>query len=48
MFMPDNDALEKKCMDITEEVCREEKLNLLHWRDVPVDESIPGPMAKRS
>ena len=45
--MPNDDALEKECMELIEQVCKEENLEFLHWRDTPVYPDACGSMARK-
>ncbi|CAD7701884.1 unnamed protein product [Ostreobium quekettii] len=46
VFLPNDDDLEAESRAIVEEVVSKEGLTLLGWRDVPVDPSVVGRIAK--
>lgn len=46
VFLPNEDDLEAQSRAIVEEVVSKEGLTLLGWRDVPVDPSVVGHIAK--
>lgn len=46
VFIPNDDAVEAKARAIYESVAASEGFKVLGWRDVPVDESVVGPVAK--
>lgn len=48
VFIPNDDAVEKKCREIYENVAKAEGFKVLAWRDVPIDISIVGPVAKKT
>lgn len=48
LFLPKEAKLRERCIDIVEEAVAAEGYNLLGWRDVPVDESALGKVARQS
>jgi glutamate synthase (NADPH/NADH) large chain len=48
VFLPRNVAERNACLEIIEKIIREERQKLLGWRQVPVDENAPGPLARSS
>lgn len=48
VFLPHEAGLEDRCIQIAEEMFELEKFDLLGWRDVPLDESYVGRIAKQS
>lgn len=47
LFLPNDDALAAQARSIVEQVVSAEgRCRVVAWRDVPVDHSIVGPMAK--
>jgi glutamate synthase (NADPH) large chain len=46
VFLPREEEDRKACIAIVEKVIAEEGQVLLGWRDVPVDENAPGPLAR--
>ena len=48
VFIPDDDAVEAKAKAIYESVAKAEGFKVLGWRDVPVDHSIVGPVARKT
>ncbi|GGW50148.1 glutamate synthase large subunit [Arenibacter certesii] len=45
IFLPQKENQRKYCVDIFEENIKKQGLQLLGWRDVPVNQSIPGRIA---
>lgn len=45
VFFPNDDGLEAEAEAIVSEICSQEGLKVLGWRDVPVDKSIVGRFA---
>ncbi len=45
-FLPPAAPLRRVCESLIAEACAEEGTHLLGWRDVPVDESVPGSTAR--
>lgn len=48
IFFPDDDEIEAKAKGIYESVAKAEGFNVLGWRDVPIDDSVVGPVARRN
>lgn len=48
IFIPDDDAVEAKAKAIYESVAKSEGFKVLGWRDVPVDLSVVGPVARKT
>ena len=48
VFIPDDDSVEAKAKAIYESVAKAEGFKVLGWRDVPVDHSIVGPVARKT
>ncbi len=46
VFLPDDDAEDRETVRRIEEICAEEGLSVLGWRDVPVTSSLVGSMAR--
>lgn len=47
LFLPNDDALAAQARSIVERVVSAEgQCRVVAWRDVPVDDSVVGPMAK--
>lgn len=46
IFMPNDDALEKQCKQIVEDVAAKEGVKVIGWRKVPVDHNVVGRFAK--
>jgi len=46
VFLPRDPRGHEQCQALVEQVLRDERLPLLGWRDVPVDDSAIGPTAK--
>ena len=44
-FLPTDDARRSEIEELFERTTKDEGLELLGWRDVPVDSSVPGPSA---
>ena len=48
IFLPKDKDEADKCLDILNKNVKEEGLTLISYRDVPVDHSVPGEIARRS
>jgi glutamate synthase (ferredoxin) len=48
VFIPDDDAVEAKCRAIYQAAAAAEGFEVLAWRDVPVDLSVVGPVARKT
>ncbi len=48
IFLPSFEASRKACEAILERIIAEEGQQLIGWRDVPTDDSLPGPTARES
>nr|WP_262899770.1 glutamate synthase large subunit [Robertkochia marina] len=48
VFLPPSENQANLCMDLFENACSTQKLNILGWRDVPVDQSCLGSIAAQS
>lgn len=48
VFIPDDDAVEAKAKEIYASVAKAEGFKVLGWRDVPIDDSVVGPVARRN
>jgi len=46
VFLPHKAGLEERCIQIAEEMFALENFEVLGWRDVPIDESVVGRIAK--
>ncbi|HAR09583.1 MAG TPA: glutamate synthase large subunit, partial [Cobetia sp.] len=46
LFLPDDDAREQSARDAFESALSARNLEVLGWRDMPVDDSVCGPMAR--
>ena len=47
VFLPTDPGERKKCVELFEQAVRDEGQTVLGWRDVPTDNSMIGPTAKR-
>jgi glutamate synthase (ferredoxin) len=48
MFLPQDEERRKKVMAVVEEVCAQNELGFAGWREVPVDPSVLGEMARNA
>ena len=46
VFMPDDKKQQKHCMDVFEQIIKEEKQDFLGWRDVPTHNEVIGDIAR--
>jgi len=48
IFLPRDESRREKVKKLIEDVCEANELNFLGWREVPVDLTILGPMARKT
>lgn len=48
LFIPDDDAIEAKCVAIYNKVAEAEGFTVAGWRDVPIDVSAVGEIARKT
>lgn len=48
VFLPQNEERRKAVMEMIEQVCEANELDFLGWREVPVDSSVLGEMARKA
>ena len=48
LFIPDDNAVEAKCVEIFNAVAKAEGFDVLAWRDVPIDTSAVGEIARKT
>jgi glutamate synthase domain-containing protein 1 len=48
IFIPNDDAIEAKCLEIYNSVAKEEGFTVVGWRDVPIDVAAVGEIAKKT
>jgi len=46
VFLPQDEGRRNSIKTLIEDVCRDNELEFVAWREVPVDESVLGPMAR--
>ncbi|GMI02172.1 hypothetical protein TrVE_jg2069 [Triparma verrucosa] len=48
IFLPQDSSKRDKVKKVIEDVCRQNELTVLGWREVPVDETVLGPAAREA
>lgn len=48
IFLPQNEERRKNVMAVIEDVCRDNELEFVAWRQVPVDWNVLGPLARQA
>ena len=48
IFLPQNKERREKVMTVIEDVCKDNELEFVGWREVPVDNSVLGPLADKA